>query len=273
VILLANEYNELGQLVDKKLHSADNGASYKQSVDYRYNIRGWLTSMNNSKLESNGVNNDDINDFFGMELAYEAVDPDISNTALFNGNIGGMKWSNYPGSGAIKEKGYVFSYDPMNRLSGSTFKEKSTAWASLTNSGFAESGFTYDLNGNILSLTRNDKRGSGTMDNLVYNYGTGTSQSNKLLKVTDNGDDFTGFIDGTNTGNDYTYDANGSMLTDQNKGITGSITYNFLNLPELVTRGVNNVRYIYDASGQQAGPGGYVCGGDPSDRLRRGVCL
>lgn len=74
---------------------------------------------------------------------------------------------------------------------------------------------------------------------------------NQLLKVTDNGDDFTGFIDRTNTGNDYTYDANGSMLTDQNKGITGNITYNFLNLPELVTRGVNNVRYICDATGRK----------------------
>ena len=49
VLLVQNEYNEIGQLVDKKLHSTD-GTNFKQSIDHRYNIRGWLTSINNSKL-------------------------------------------------------------------------------------------------------------------------------------------------------------------------------------------------------------------------------
>jgi hypothetical protein len=44
-----NQYNPLGQLVDKKLHSTTaGGADAKQSVDYRYNIRGWLTSIINA---------------------------------------------------------------------------------------------------------------------------------------------------------------------------------------------------------------------------------
>ena len=47
IVLARQEYNQLGQLVDKKLHSLDGittttGASFLQSVDYRYNIRGWL---------------------------------------------------------------------------------------------------------------------------------------------------------------------------------------------------------------------------------------
>ncbi|MBL7851126.1 MAG: fibronectin type III domain-containing protein [Cyclobacteriaceae bacterium] len=255
IVLLANEYNELGQLVDKKLHS-DDGTAFKQSVDHRYNIRGWLTSINNSKLEVNATTNDEANDLFGMELKYNAVDADIANTGLFNGNISGVKWSNYPGTGTTKEKGYTYSYDPLNRLNGSVFKERTTAWTTPANSVYAETGFTYDLNGNILTLSRNDGRTTGAaMDVLSYSY---AGSGNKLLRVTDGGDDFKGFIDGTNTGDDYTYDANGNMTRDLNKGIgnsltdaTNLITYNYLNLPETITKGGNNVRYIYDATGRK----------------------
>lgn len=255
IVLLANEYNELGQLVDKKLHS-DDGTTFKQSVDHRYNIRGWLTSINNSKLEVNATTNDEANDLFGMELKYNAVDADIANTGLFNGNISGVKWSNYPGTGTTKEKGYTYSYDPLNRLNGSVFKERTTAWTTPANSVYAETGFTYDLNGNILTLSRNDGRITGAaMDVLSYSY---AGSGNKLLRVTDGGDDFKGFIDGTNTGDDYTYDANGNMTRDLNKGIgnsltdnTNLITYNYLNLPETITKGGNNVRYIYDATGRK----------------------
>lgn len=112
----------------------------------------------------------------------------------------------------------------------------------------AETGFTYDLNGNILTLNRNDGRTTGWMDNLAYDY---TNSGNQLLKVTDNGDDYKGFVDGANGGNDYTYDANGNMITDQNKGIATSMTYNHLNLPEVITKGGNTVRYVYDASGRK----------------------
>jgi len=258
ILLAKNEYNELGQLVDKKLHSTVADASNnKQSVDYRYNIRGWLTSMNNAELSGTGTN-DDATDYFGMSLSYNTADTDLANNPLYNGNISAIKWSNY-GDGTVKQKGYTYAYDAMNRITGSTYKEKTTAWAALTASGFAETGFTYDLNGNIKTLTRNDKRANGTMDILSYDYGTGTSQSNQLLSVSDSGDDFTGFIDDTATdANDYSYDSNGNMTRDLNKGIgasladaTNKITYNFLNLPETVTKSGNSVRYIYDATGRK----------------------
>ncbi len=57
---------------------------------------------------------------------------------------------------------------------------------------------------------------------------------------------------------DYTYDPNGNLTHDLNKGIginltdaTNLIRYNFLNLPETVTKGSNSVRYIYDATGRK----------------------
>ncbi len=61
----------------------------------------------------------------------------------------------------MKQKAYIYSYDAMNRLLASNYKEKTSSWSTLNNSRFAETGFTYDLNGNILALTRNDKRSSG----------------------------------------------------------------------------------------------------------------
>ena len=72
VTLAQNEYNTLGKLIDKQLHSTD-GSTFKQSVDYRYNIRGWLTHINNSSLELEPGINDEDNDYFGMELHYEDV--------------------------------------------------------------------------------------------------------------------------------------------------------------------------------------------------------
>ena len=88
------------------------------------------------------------------------------------------------------------------------------------------------------------------MDELAYVYDSG----NKLVKVTDAiigtaGDG--GFKDGINTGIDYTYDENGNMLTDANKGII-NISYNYLNLPSQVTFATDRyIDYIYDATGMK----------------------
>ncbi|MEO1803894.1 MAG: DUF6443 domain-containing protein, partial [Bacteroidota bacterium] len=46
ILMVANSYNELGELVEEKLHSQNGGANFLQTVDRRYNIRGWLTDIN-----------------------------------------------------------------------------------------------------------------------------------------------------------------------------------------------------------------------------------
>ncbi len=59
------------------------------------------------------------------------------------------------------------------------------------------------------------------------------------------------FKDGANQTSEYTYDANGNMSCDKNKGIT-SITYNVLNLPcEVAWADGHNTRYTYDANGRK----------------------
>ncbi len=71
MLLASYNYNELGQVVEKNLHSTDQGATFLQSLDYRYNIRGWITSINNSQLSNdNGVTNNDTGDLFGLNLIY-----------------------------------------------------------------------------------------------------------------------------------------------------------------------------------------------------------
>jgi YD repeat-containing protein len=68
VLIAGNTYNKLGELVTKKLHSTNNGTTFKQHIDYRYNIRGWLTRINNSDLTADNTN--DPRDYFGMNLYY-----------------------------------------------------------------------------------------------------------------------------------------------------------------------------------------------------------
>jgi RHS repeat-associated protein len=261
ILLSKNEYNELGQLVDKKLHATSSTGSFKQSVDYRYNIRGWLTSINNAELNTNS-SNDETGDLFGMNLAYNDdlstgnanTDPNL-DLRQYNGNISAIKWSKNLGLSEVKESAYNFKYDPMNRLTSATHLY-GTSPVSWQPGEYDENGLTYDLNGNIKTLQR---RGDGgvQIDNLVYNYGSGTTLSNRLLFVTDNTtnttDKIKGFTDGSVSGNDYGYDANGNMLFDKNKGITSNIQYNHLNLPAQVSRGNSTIAYHYDATGRKLG--------------------
>ena len=66
------EYNALGEMIEKNLHQRGSDP-FAQSVDYRYNIRGWLQSINSSDLKSSTGTNPDANqpaDLFGLELLY-----------------------------------------------------------------------------------------------------------------------------------------------------------------------------------------------------------
>ena len=274
VLLTLNDYNELGQLITKKLYNTDpeetndNARRFKQEVDYRYNIRGWLTRINNSDLTTldNAAGPQDL---FGMELSYEKPLDDITdNTQVaYNGNISAIRWSNNLALGGINnptQRAYRYSYDPMNRLTSADHLEatgsgQTTDWdatnaykESIMGTG-GKSG--YDLNGNILNLQRTGKDGA-SIDALTYSYGADLQRSNKLLSVTDAPNAYDsirakGFKDGTNTTLDYSYDPNGNMVSDLNKDVQ-SITYNHLNLPARVNKTSGEyVKYIYDATGRK----------------------
>ncbi len=78
--LVRNTYDNLGQLIQKNVGNSP-GAPL-QTVDYRYNIRGWLQGINDiNKLGS---------DLFGFSLHYN--NPELPGVALFNGNISETNW-------------------------------------------------------------------------------------------------------------------------------------------------------------------------------------
>jgi RHS repeat-associated protein len=119
---------------------------------------------------------------------------------------------------------------------------------------FTVNNLTYDVNGNITSMAQKGLVGTTprTIDQLKYNYQPG---SNKLASVSDTsvtaaaklGD----FINGINTGDDYTYDNNGNLTSDLNKSIP-AISYNYLNLPQTITiTGKGSITYLYDAAGNK----------------------
>jgi YD repeat-containing protein len=245
VLLTQNEYDEKGELIDKKLHSTNNGMTFRQSIDYRYNIRGWLTKMNESDLSAQDAG--DARDYFGMQLSYND-DLSLGATLQYNGNISAMKWSTNLGLASKKERAYTYNYDATNRILGATFKVKKTTWNLDSLSAYSESGYSYDQNGNISGLTRKGLNGA-SMDVLTYDYGAPANMNNRLLSVTDAGDATLGFNDGNTSGNDYGYDSNGNMTADLNKSVY--VQYNYLNLPTTVTKGLNTMNYVYDAAGRK----------------------
>ncbi len=248
ILITQNQYNELGELIEKNLHGTpdpNNPGEYlsKQSVDYSYNIRGWLTAINDAALTPDAT---EETDHFGMELYYN----DGYGQAQYNGNIAGVKWQN--GLDQTKRSfGYV--YDPLNRIKfGDYYAHNGVDWMDEANR-FNMRVNAYDLNGNIGGLERAGKKnitGSssfGKIDEMTYNY-----SGNRLISVDDAITDVKGrgdFYDGDETSDEYHYDANGNMIKDRNKGIV-DIEYNYLNLPARVDMGDNNyIEYVYDASG------------------------
>lgn len=239
VLIVENKYNELGQLEEKDLH---NGI---QSVDYRYNIRGWLSSINNSNLNNDGSLNNDSNDLFGMEFGYNAGVIGFSggsSTSQYNGNISWMSWKKTDSSTKL---GYSFAYDALNRLKKTDFlKVNSNSNVSENTPTYNFVTLDYDLNGNITSLNRKKHNIDEFIDELTYKY-----QGNQLYNVdesatgvlADNG--FKQLSSGS--GLEYLFDANGNLTKDENRG--HEIAYNLLNLPKSINN--TTLKYNYSASG------------------------
>ena len=253
VMVSKNEYNEIGQPVDKKLHSTDGGTTFKQSVDYRYNIRGWLYKVNEADVSSVAAG-DATADYFGMELGYQNILTGTTAKRKYSGDISAVQWSKGDG-GTARRQAYTFAYDTLSRLIGARHLDRervSGNWTwLLNNKGYSEY-LSYDLNGNISALGRRGFKGPA-MDSLSYTY-----NGNQLSYVNDAASATLGFVDVSGTG-DYGYDGNGNLIKDMNKGITNpthpttnGILYNFLNLPEQVNKGTSEkVKYIYDAAGRK----------------------
>ncbi|MBW6537599.1 MAG: hypothetical protein K0B11_21500 [Mariniphaga sp.] len=238
-LAVSHEYNELGQLIEKNLHGGQGSPSFLQSIDYSYNIRGWLTGINKRD------NGNDTDDAFFQELFYDDVASvsDFNCNAQYNGNIAATLWKNSKNG---TQKGYGYTYDALNRLKAASYGERSGgAW----NFGkYKVPEINYDYNGNITKLVRYGFCGQSytCIDSLnYYYYDTG---SNRLMGIIELADRYCGFR-AVNTMPAYYYDANGNMNMDKNKGIE-AIVYNHLNLPAKIELENNKrIYYLYDAAG------------------------
>lgn len=251
-LIVYNKYDELGQLVQKKV-GGNPDTSYVlteglQTVDYSYNVRGWLKNIN----QDNDSTDDDLFDF---GIAYN--DPQHGGRPLYNGNISETEWRTDNTDNTLKW--YRYEYDALNRISGAKDNTDYFNVGGFDSSGNLTEPITYDKNGNIQTLLRmghivstpniDNSTNYGIMDNLIYSY-TG----NQLTIVDDQSPTETyGFKDdqvGSSQDQtaDYAYDGNGNLISDANKGIT-SIAYNHLNLPTNIVTSSGNILYVYDATG------------------------
>ena len=248
--LTNNEYTELGQLKTKLVGNYPSSTEPLQKVDYQYNIRGWLTEINNI---NSLAQSDAPTDLFSFKLNYNNIEGYGNGVkALYNGNIAEAFWRT---SADNKLRNYGYIYDNLNRLTEAIYQKRGTA---IPNS-FGEF-LTYDKNGNILSLTRNGGLDGDTnyfselnIDKLAYRY---AQNSNQLQEVYDYTLSPQGFSDGeTSLGvDDYNYDANGNLIADNNKNIR-EISYNHLNLPTTIIfqrdGSFPRISYLYNAVGQK----------------------
>ncbi|MCL8538952.1 RHS repeat-associated core domain-containing protein, partial [Chryseobacterium gallinarum] len=229
--LAQNTYNELSQLTNKKV------GNNLQSIDYDYNIRGWMTRINDP-ANLNGK-------LFGYEIKY--TNPVYTNLASgrFNGNIAEVDWKT-SNDGILRR--YSYSYDSVNRLKYGHYSEPDNTVPLQDHYG---ESLEYDLNGNITRLYRNAKNTANgavmQIDNLTYAY-----QGNRLQSVTDGTQNDLGYPTGGET---ITYDDNGNMVQHLDRMIE-KIKYNYLNLPENMsflpfpgTQLKTSLQYIYNANG------------------------
>jgi RHS repeat-associated protein len=241
-------FDEIGRLKNKNFSTGT-----VPSVEYEYNIRGWITGINKNYCWNNTADQT-----FGMELSYDYG----YATNYFNGSIGGMKWRNSGNASQLRSYGYI--YDIYNRLKAGDFVMKpgtitSSFPYSSSTVNFTASNMVYDENGNLQSMKQLARNAAGQtiiLDDLAYGY---IANSNKLVTVSESAssqsknptvyDKLGDFRDVAGTV-DYTYDANGNILTDANKSLT-FVYDELVNKTKRVTKGSQSVDYLYDANGNK----------------------
>ena len=245
-------YDEFGRIA--RSDRSGNAADMEYSYD---NMHGWLTA-----IESHGG--------FKQTLYHENSD----KNPRYNGSISGMAWE----VGDDVRHSYSYTYDELNRLTAAHYtgvcgfsdrtksdKKIETALSSLSkepyqliplprNGTYGES-YSYDRNCNITSLQRvglTNTNSAKEIDLLEMTY-----SGNQLKSVSDNSDEtltYAGafdFQDKSEQGVEYSYNGNGAMTQDLNKGIN-DIEYDLLGHPKKVTFSDKNyIEYVYAADGRR----------------------
>jgi len=213
-----------------------------QGMDYYYTLQGWIKGVNlqgdHDAEATNNVQKYVSKDAFGYALHYYQNDYQSINgnfgwnasntTDLFNGNIAAM-------STTLKTAGenvMLYNYDQLNRIK-----------TAVSSQNTYQTGYSYDANGNILSLLRNDHN-NATIDNLSYTYNT--TQNNRLQSVNDVSNNDEGLESGSHS---YTYDEIGNLSSDKDIESIQWTVYG--KIAKVKKRDLTEIEYKYDGTGQR----------------------
>jgi len=227
-----------------------------QGLDYIYTLQGWLKTVNGERVGNTyDAGKDGLSvakDAFAFALNYykgdytsrystdnNPVDKQFLHyskgenlegaTDLYNGNIKDMVTSLIDLNQNLLHTQYnKYSYDQLNRIKGMTSKGMyyDTYGTPGSRPDSYSSGYTYDRNGNLLTMNTTGLIASGTpgifqpsnMDSFSYTY---LKNSNKLAHVDDAiaGTAYTVDLDDQAPYN-YNYDAIGQLTKDYGEGLT-----------------------------------------------------
>lgn len=171
------------------------GEDSVQNLDYVYTIHGWLKGINNPGSMA-PTDAKAAADAFAMSLNYYNGDyQGISTTvagvlqpeesrSLYNGNISAWETANRASDNSWMRTGLQYTYDELNRIKIGNFNVFRNDQF-YTRGGF-HSDYSYDANGNLKTLNRNDIDAE-TMDALVYHQHKNAEQQviNRLSHVQD----------------------------------------------------------------------------------------
>ena len=168
---------------------------------------------------------------------YQDVRGTTEAKGLYNGNISWMS-TDLPGLEASRMQAMVYGYDQLHRIvQAKSLSEYGPAGYASRASGAKkyDADYTYDPNGNLLSLQRRDSQ-TAVRDNLTYEY---YAFSNKLKNV-----------DGSVNEN-YTYDEIGNLIGDEEEGITNIEWTPYGKVRKVVKDDNSEVHFRYDAAGNR----------------------
>ena len=220
--LLDNEYDELGRLLTDRREG-----SGLLTARYSYDIHSHIRKM--------------VSPLFCQRLFY--AEPSGGGIPLYGGAISGMDWQTIGDS----VRSYRYQYDGLGRLTSADYLESGHS------SDRYVTEYSYDLMGNILTLSRSGKVYDeiyGITDDLTYQY-----DGNRLIRVTNHAADTPAYkdamyyADGADLDTERTYDANGNMTSNADSRIS-RISYDALNMPCRIDYiDGSHIDYTYAADG------------------------
>jgi RHS repeat-associated protein len=268
------------------LRRTEVGEDRLQGVDYTYTINGWLKAINSPNLlatedpwtdgyAQSEVAADEFSEVIGYhENDFTRTGPLLANAGnkyylpttrnLYNGNISTLTskiGSSTDGSYPNTLTGNAYTYDRLNRITGSDFKVFNTTAGNFGSTDNFHEDFKYDGNGNITKVTRNGfstavpNNSNAQMDKLVYDYYPNTNKLKRINETTTSPlnsklQDLTQQVD-----ENYVYDEAGYLKFDKAENLEFKWTYNG-KISEMIPISSTgkykpHVKYAYDAQGNR----------------------